>query len=347
MVTTHFKSSREAKTSEQRLRVSISILILVILCSTFGYWVLDPRESANLLDALYMTFITVATVGFKEVYPLTDVGKLFTVVVIGISAITIVYTIGTLGQFFMEGELREIMGRRQMDNRIRKMKEHYIVAGFGRVGQIVSSEFQRIGVPHIVIENSDKHITALEQKSPLFIVANATDDDVLIEAGIQSAKGIVSTIPSEADSVFLTLTARQLNPGIFIIARADSKSTEKKLLRAGADRVVMPHEAGGKRMALTSLKPTLVDCLTIDSFGGKLGLALEEVEIRSGSMLVGKRLLDSELRSKHNISVIAIRKPDGDMKVSPSPEVVIDKGDTLILVGETLTLEKLDLHEPQ
>jgi voltage-gated potassium channel len=199
-------------------------------------------------------------------------------------------------------------------------------------------------VPHIVVENGPQVLSQLRESCPVFLEGDVGDDNVLIEAGIESAKGLVSTIPSEADSVFLTLTARQLNPGVFIIARADSKATEKKLLRAGADRVIVPHEIGGRRMALTSLKPNLVDCLAVDYFGGELGLAIEEIEVRPGSAIAGKGLRESDLRSRHDVTVVAIKKPDGQVKVNPAPDTVIGEGDVLILVGESKAVEALDIR---
>jgi len=331
------------KPPEERLRLLLSILVLVIAGSTLGYWILDPRPDSHFLDALYMTFITIATVGYKEVFPLTDSGKFFTIIVIAFSATVLVYTIGTLGQLFIEGEIREILGRRKMDKRIKKLKEHFIIAGYGRVGQVVQEVFERMDTPFVVLEQSPELCALLEENCPLHIEADATNDKALIEAGIESARGLVCTIPSEADSVFLTLSARQLNPGIFIIARANSKSAEKKLIRAGADRVVQPHEIGGRSMAMASLKPTLVDILQIDTFGGELGLSLEQVEVRAGSPIAGKRLMESELRSKHNVTVLAIKDLQGKMKVNPPPDTVIGQGDVLVLVGESKILETLNL----
>ena len=335
------RNYRETSSPQRRLRLLLSILALTIIGSSLGYLILDPRQEANLIDAFYMTFITIATVGYKEVYPLTQGGKLFTIAVIAFSAVTLVYTIGTLGQFFMEGELREILGRRKMDKRITKMKDHYIIAGHGRVGEIVQEEFDKAGVPYIVIESVPERLTELEKRGNTFIEGNATEDEVLLDTGIKHAKYLVSTIPSEADSVFIALTARQLNPDIFIIARADSKTAEKKVLRAGADRVVMPHDTGGRRMALASLKPNLVDSLSIDSFGGELGLEIEEVEIPASCSFAGKSLLDSQLRSKHGVTVLAIRKASGQKKVNPPPDTIIEAGDVLILVGEKESIRGL------
>ncbi len=331
------------KNPEQRLKVLLSILVVTIVGSSLGYYLLDPRPDANLLDAFYMTFITIATVGYHEVYPLSHTAKIYTICVIGFSGIILAYTIGTLGQFLVEGEIREILGRRKMDKRVKRMKDHYIIVGCGRVGEIVQEEFDRAGVRYVIVEKDPEQFADKTAGKGAFIEGDASEDDVLLNAGIKSAKGLICTIPSEIDSVFIVLTARQLNPGIFIIARADSGSTERKLRRAGADRVVVPHVAGGRRMALASLRPNLVDATAIDSFGGELGLEVEEVQIPSGTTLAGKTLLDSQLRSQYGVTVLAIRKPDGRKRINPPPDTVIETGDVLILVGEKESLAGLDL----
>ncbi|MFH2054446.1 MAG: potassium channel protein [bacterium] len=333
----------ERHTPERRLRYLLSILGLTILGSTLGYWLLDPRPDASALDALYMTFITIATVGYKEVYPLTQSGKIFTILVIAFSAVTLVYTIGTLGQFFIEGEMRRILGRRKMDKKLRKLKDHYIIAGAGRVGQIVREELEKAGVPYVVLDRNINEATDLAEGSHAYISGDATEDDILLAAGIESAKCLVCTIPSDADAVYITLSARQLNPGIFIIARADSQVARKKLERAGADRVVMPHDTGGKRMAMVSLKPNLVDSLSIESFGGELGLEIEEVEVPASCPFAGKTLRDSGLRLKYGATVVAIRKADGRKLVNPQPETLIEGGDVLVLFAEKGRLATLDL----
>lgn len=335
--------TRSKRTPEQRLRLVLTVLALMIVGSSFGFYLLDPRPDASLLDAFYMTFITIATVGYKEVFPLTQAGKVFTIVVIAFSGVILAYTIGTLGQFFIEGELREILGRRKMDKRIKRMKDHYIIAGGGRVGEIVAEEFDRAGVRYVLVEKESQRMSERLRTDIPFVDGDATEDEVLLNAGIASAKGLVCTIPSEADAVFIVLTARQLNPGMFIIARADSNATERKLKRAGADRVVVPHVAGGRRMALASLKPNVVDALAIDSFGGELGLEIEEVKIPSGCPLANGTLLDSQLRSKFGVTVLAIKKAGGKKQVNPPPNTIIEAGDILILVGEKEALSKVDL----
>ncbi len=323
---------------EQRLRLLLTILLLTIVLSTLGYRLI---EGGTFLDALYMSIITIATVGFKEVYQLSDAGKLFTILVIGVSVVTLAYTVGTLGQLLIEGELREILGRRKMQKQIREMKDHFIIVGYGRVGQMVFSEFCRQNVPSVIIENDPEMLSALHKNCPLAVEGSAIEDEVLLAAGVLNARGLVSTIPNESDSVYIALTARQLNSSLYIIARADSKAMEKKLLRAGADRVVIPHEIGGKRLALACLRPNVVDFMTMESSGGKLGLSIEEIEVPPDFAMAGQSLKRSDFRTKYGVTVVGIKKQTGDLELEPSGDTVIESGDILVLIGRADALENL------
>lgn len=311
----------------------------MIIISTIGYRLI---EGGSVLDALYMSVITIATVGFKEVYQLSDTGKVFTIIVISFSVVILAYTVSTIGQLLIEGELTEILGRRKMEKEIRATKNHFIIVGFGRVGQMVFSEFGRQNVQSVVIENDAEMLPTMKKSCPLFVEGSATEDEVLIAAGIQSARGLICTIPNESDSVYITLTARQLNPNLHIIARADSKAMEKKLLRAGADRVVIPHEIGGKRLALAGLRPNVVDFMTMESSSGKLGLSIEEVEVPAGSKVAGQSLKNSDFRAQYGVTVVGIKKPSGNLELHPSGDIIIETGDILVLIGKSEDLERLE-----
>jgi voltage-gated potassium channel len=324
--------------TERRFRLLLAVLLATVALSTLGYRLI---EGGSFLDALYMSVITIATVGFKEVYQLSDAGKIFTMIVIAFSVVTLAYTVGTLGQLLIEGELREILGRRKMEKRIKETKGHFIIVGYGRVGQMVYSEFCRQGVQSVIIENDPLTSPALQKNCPLSIEGSATEDEVLLAAGIQNARGLVSTIPNESDSVYISLTARQLNPKLYIIARADSKAMEKKLLRAGADRVVIPHEIGGKRLALACLRPNVVDFMSMESSGGKLGLSIEEIEVPAESQIAGRSLKESDFRARFGVTVVGIKKQSGDLELDPSGDIIIETGDILVLIGKSDALEKL------
>ncbi len=329
---------RDYHTAERRLRWLLTILLLTIGVSTLGYRVL---EGGTIVDALYMTVITIATVGFREVYPLSEGGKIFTIFVIVFSTVILAYTIGTLGQLLVEGQIREILGRRKMEKKVKKLQDHFIIVGYGRVGQMVYSEISKSGEPCVVIESDPEMMALLERDGALYVEGSAIEDEVLLEAGIKDARTLVDTIPDEADSVFIALSARQFNKNLFIIARADTKSGEKKLLRAGADRVILPYEIGGKRMAMASLRPNVVDFMTLESLGAHLGLSIEEVEIFREAQVEGKTLKEVDLRHKYGLTVIGIKKPSGDLQMHPPAETKMEEGDILVLIGKTDDLEKL------
>jgi voltage-gated potassium channel len=326
------------RSPEQRLRLLLMILLVTIICSTCGYLII---EGGTFIDALYMSVITIATVGFKEVYALSPTGKIFTMIVIVSSVVTLAYTVGTLGQLLIEGELREILGRRKMEKQLKEMKNHFIIVGYGRVGQMVYTEFCRQGISSVIIENDPEMLPALHRNCPLVVEGSAIEDEVLLSAGITAARGLVSTIPSEADSVYIALTARQLNPKLDIIARADSKAMEKKLQRAGADRVVIPYEIGGKRLALACLRPNVVDFMTMESTGGKLGLSIEEVQVPKGSPMAGQSLKNPDFRARYEVTVVGIKKQSGDLELHPSGDIVIEEEDILVLIGKTEALENI------
>jgi voltage-gated potassium channel len=329
---------RDYHSAERRLRWLLMILLMTIGFSTIGYRII---EGGSLVDALYMTVITIATVGFREVYPLSEAGKVFTIFVIVFSTVILAYTIGTLGQLFVEGQIREILGRRKMEKKIRKLKDHFIIVGYGRVGQMVYSEIAKAGEASVVIESDPEMLDQLERDGALYIEGSAIEDEIMLQAGIKQAKCLVDTIPDDADSVFISLSARQFNPKLYIIARADSKSGEKKLLRAGADRVILPYEIGGKRMAMASLRPNVVDFMTLESFGAHLGLSIEEVEIFRDAQIEGKTLKEVDLRSKYGLTVIGIKKPSGDLQLHPPAGTRMDVGDILVLIGQTENLERI------
>ena len=334
----------ERLTPVQKLRMAVVALAMVIFLGTVGFVALERMDP---LDALYMTIITLSTVGFREVAPLHPYGQVFVIFLILFGVALGGFTASVIGQFVIEGELRGIFGRRKMESKIRKMSGHYIIAGYGRVGRQVAQEFKRRKVPFMVIERSDKAVSCLADEGVLFIQGEATDDEVLRRAGIESAKTLISTLPDEAQNVYLTLTARNINGDLNIIARADFEEGEKKLFRAGANHVVSPHVLGGQRMAMASLRPNVVDFMHTTALG-EGGLSIEEVVIPSHYHLQGKTLVDSELKQEYGVTIIGIKKSGGKMTIAPGPQTVLNEHDILVLLGSTEDLERLshDLTRP-
>jgi voltage-gated potassium channel len=220
-----------------RLRISIILLFAVIFAGTIGYSVFKDMP---VFDAFYMTVITISTVGFSEIKPLSQIGRIITVVVIvsGISVLT--YTLGQVARIFVEGELQRILGRRKLEKQISKLNDHYIICGSGRIGTIISRELSDENIPFVVIEQDSEKVTQLEEDHFLYLNMDATSEEALLQAGLKKAKGIVTAVKSDADNVFITLTAKGLRPDIFVLARASDVQNESKILRAGATRVVCP-----------------------------------------------------------------------------------------------------------
>lgn len=314
-----------------KLKVSLALFLLIILSGTVGYSLL---EGMSPFEAFYMTLITISTVGFSEIKPLSEPGRILTILIIltGISVGT--YTLGQLVRILVEGELSIILGRRKLNKSIAGLKNHWIICGFGRIGQIISSELAYDNIPFVIIEqNPEKNIT-LEELGYLYFNMDATAEDALLKAGINSARGIVTAVSSDAYNVFITLTAKGLRPDIFILARASDEKNETKLLRAGASRVVCPYMIGGKRMAQVLKHPTVVDFLDTALMHSKLGLVMEEAVIGVGSPIAGKTLVDSNIRRNFGVIIVAIKKPDNRMVFNPAPTELLEADDIIVVIGK-------------
>jgi voltage-gated potassium channel len=326
---------------ERNFLRAVILLPVIVLIGTIGYWGI---EKWSWLDSFYMTIITLATIGYMEVHPLTDNGKLFTIlfVIFGVAP-SWGFIVSSLFRSMLEGHFQKLLGSKMMEKQLKKLKDHYIVCGFGRVGQTVCTELKNNKVPFVVIEQAAGSIAELEKADYIFIRGSCADDDNLIAAGIEKAKALINTIADEADAVYVTLSAKQLNQNLFIMARADSFSAETKLKRAGASRVLSPHVYAGIHMAQTTLRPNVVDFMSLAD-GNSDGMKIEEIAVKRDSRLVGRSLKDSGIRSELGITVIGTRKQGKNIVYNPSPESLINEGDTLILVGTGSQLEKLEQY---
>jgi len=322
-----------------RIKSLLFILIAIIVIGTVGFWAI---EDWSILDSLYMTIITLTTIGFREVEPLDAYGKIFTILLVIFGIASVGYALRTIGQLILDGQLRKLIGSRKMEKQIKKLKDHYIVCGFGRVGGAVCGELIRNNIPFVVIERSPKAVELLEKNSFIFVKGDCANDENLKAAGIDRAKGLINTVADEADAVYITLSARTINPNLFIMARADSQSVHNKLLRAGATRVISPHIAAGVRMAQATLKPAVVDFMSLAANGASEGIKIEELVIKDNSKLAGTTLKDSGIRSELGITVIGVQKKGHDIYYSPPPDLYIDEGDTLIIVGASSQMDKLE-----
>jgi voltage-gated potassium channel len=314
-----------------RLGRAVLILAGILMFGTLGYFLI---EGMTIFDSFYMTIITISTVGFAEISPPTPLGRALTVVIIiaGISFGT--YTIGTIVRIFVEGELINYFGRRKVQKQIADMRDHFIICGYGRIGRIICDELAADDFDFVVIEQDPEAVKDVTEKNYLCIEEDATSEEALQQAGIMQARGLVTAVNSDANNVFITLTAKGLRPDIFVLARASDEGNEDKLVRAGATRVVSPYLIGGKRMGQILKRPTVADFIDITTMGNQLGLVMEEAKVREGSGLNGKNLIDSSLRRDFGVIIVAIKRPSGEMIYNPQPTETLGSGDVIVVIGK-------------
>ena len=323
--------------SLRRLIWSIGVLVAIIVIGVVGYMVI---EGWSFLDAIYMTITTITTVGFREVHPLSDAGRIFSILIIIGGVGGALYVLTNIMGYILEGQFGITMGRRHMKNRIAKLKNHFILCGYGRVGQAIAQAFSEEEVPFVIIANNEQHIARADKEGYLCIFGDATSDELLKEAGIERAHGLVAAVGSDTDNTFITLSARELCPDLFIEARSSGPEFEKKLRRAGADRIISPHAIGGRRMAMLALRPAVVDFIDTVTYRSGRELQLENVVVASGSSLIGQTM--EQARSKNGITVLAIRKKSGKLLANPPGEEIIEEGNRLIVIGTKKRLAALE-----
>jgi voltage-gated potassium channel len=314
------------------------MLIGIVALGTCGYYIV---EHMPLFEAFYMTIITISTVGYAEIIPLSPAGRSLTIIIIILGITVGAYTIGMLVRAFIEGEMAKIFGRRKVQKQISELEDHFIVCGFGRIGRIISNELAADHIDFVVIEQDPAIVEKIEFKNYLFLEMDATSEEALLEAGIMKAKGIATALRSDANNVFITLTAKGLQPDIYILARASHENNEDKLSRAGASRVVSPHIIGGRRMAQVLKRPTVVDFIDIATMGSSLGLMMEEAMIGGNSDLINKNLIDSNLRRDFGVIIVAIKKKAGNMIFNPMPSETLESGDVMVVIGKKEDLKRM------
>lgn len=321
------------------LSIAILIIITILLGGTLGYRFI---EGWSLFDSLYMTVITITTVGYGEIYQLSREGRIFTVFLILSSLGVMGYILRGIAQTIIAGQLRSILGRRKLEKRVKRLKEHFIVCGYGRIGSFIAREFKREDVPFVVVEMDPERIMLLEEDRFPYVEGNATEDEILTRAGVQKARGLIAAVRSDADNLYITLSARSLNPNLYILSRADEEGAERKLLSAGANWVVSPYLMGAARMVSAMLRPNVVEFIDLVVQRKHLELQLEEIAVEDDARFKGKPLSESGIRRDLGVIVVAIKKTSGDMIFNPSSETVIERGDILIVLGQRKHLEMLE-----
>ena len=325
--------------STKHIIMVILFSIAIVAVGTSGYMLI---EGWSFLDALYMTVITYSTVGYSEIHTISEFGRLYTIFLIFLGVGFFLYVAGAIIQFMVEGKIRTVLGRRKLDKKIHHLKNHYIVCGYGRIGRVICDALKRSPIDLVVIERKERLVPEMDTDNILYLWGDASDESMLLKAGIQQAKGLVAVLGTDAENVFLVLTARQLAPNLTITARASDVDAGKKIRAAGADIVESPYEMGATRMAQRIMRPTVTTFLDL-AFGSKrTDIQMEEIPISPGSSLHDVMLKDSGIRQNFNLIIIAIKKPNGDMIFNPSFEAKISSGDTVIAVGEGKNLQNLE-----
>jgi voltage-gated potassium channel len=324
----------------RKLFFLLSGFVFILLTGTFGYMFL---EEYAFTDALYLTIITVATVGYGDIVPHHPGGKILTVVLVLVGVSFVMYMFSKIVEAMVEGGLREILGKRQMKKQLNQLHDHYIICGHGRIGSVICQTLQESGRPFVVIERKEEEIQEILKKGYVEIAGEAAHDDVLIEAGIKRALALITVVGTDADNVFITLTAKGLNPNIMVLARSSGENgSETKLKRAGADKVISPYLIGGKRMAQSMLRPNVTDFIDLAMYRPDVSLCLEEILVTEKAPIHEKTLQQSNLRQQYDIIVIGIKRPGENMLFNPKPESTILTGDVLIVLGQEDQLAELE-----
>ncbi len=311
--------------------VGLVAISAVAVTATVGYVMI---EDWTVLEAIYMVAITMSTVGFREVHPLSPAGQILTtgLILTGVAAFAYVAMSGF--RLILEGELRRVVGRRRMDKGIARLKDHIIVCGFGRVGQEVCRNLVADGVPLVVVEQDDGQLRRLEEQGLPFVRGDAIEESTLVAAGLHRARGVLLTLSYEADNVYVTLIAKEHREDLLVIARSISEAGERRLKAAGADRVISPERIGARSMSNSVSRPNAVDFTEIVTARDRLSLEIDEQRISADSRLVGNTIKECEIRRKYGLIVVGIVTAEGDTIFNPEPGMRIEADSTLIILGE-------------
>lgn len=329
----------------RRLAILLIALLAFFLVSVGGYLAIE--KSYTLLDAVYMTVTTITTVGYGEVNgPLSSAGRIWNMVVIVFGMAILAMVVSGVAAVFVEARIREVFGRQHLQQKIAKLKGHVIVCGYGRVGSMVAAKLAKAGRDVVVVDQSPDAIQAAGQAGLLYVQGDAQEEDVLDQAGVGRAESLVAALTTDAENVFVTLSARSANANLRIITRAQQTTSESKLRKAGASRVICPQAIGANRMAEVVLRPAVVDFADMAQTGDEL--AVDQIKLGPHSPLVDKTLLELQLPSRFGVHVVAMQREGGQRVYQPKPDVRLAVGDTIILVGRAgaaEAMEKLGVEE--
>lgn len=324
----------------RKIILAASLLTLILFIGVIGYMSI---ENLSFIDALYMTVITVATVGYREIHTPSDAGKIFTIFLIITSFGIFAYAISSITQFIVEGEFNQLFKNRKKVEEIANLHHHVIICGFGRNGRQAAQVLKNHRQRFVVIEKDHSITDNITHKyKHLLLTGDATNDETLIKAGVQRAKALITTLPNDADNLFIVLTARHLNPNLYIISRASEENSDTKLKIAGANKVIMPDKVGGAHMGTLVLKPDTVELIEMISSQNLNHVSLEEIQFSDlNSFLQHKTLKELELRHKCGANIIGFKTPDGQYIINPSPDTSIIPNSKIFVLGTKEQIKKL------
>jgi voltage-gated potassium channel len=322
-----------------RLLPPLVLLASVAAGGTVGYIVI---EGWNAWDAFYMTVTTIATVGYREVHPMSRAGQAFTLLLVLGGVGTALYAFSAVTAVVVEGGFGRYLDERRRLRMINSLNQHYVLCGYGRIGAIIAAEFQRQSTPFVIVERSAERVREAAEKGFLTIEGDASREETLKHAGVDRARGLVAAVGTDAENVYAVLTARVLKPDLFVIARAETEDSVPKLKKAGADRVISPYQIGALQIAQTALRPAVVDFFEIATGSQNMELSMEEVRIADGSSLGGHSLGGAGLRQRYKIVVVGVQRHGGAMEFNPAPETIMKSGDRLVVLGSTANIKELE-----
>ena len=326
--------------SSKTIKIGLAVILLLVVIGTIGYHLIEGWE---IIDCLYMTIITIATVGFKEVGPLSTGGKVFTMGLIVTSLSSLAYVGTSIARFVFDGDLANYIKTYRVDKKIAKLKNHVIIVGFGRNGEQAAIELAENGVEFVIVDKRDNVVSRIrENRELLYIKGDATHEEVLEQAGIYDARALIATTPNDADNVFVVLTARSMNPGLTVISRASEMGSQMKLKRAGATNVIMPERIGGQRMAKLVHQPDVVEFFESILLQKTQDVSLEEISCRNlAQQYVGKSILDLRVRELSGANIVGIKTGGARYIFNPDPKMIVSRNDQLFVLGNPAQVKKL------
>jgi voltage-gated potassium channel len=323
---------------ERRLLNVCLVFGSIIILGGAGYKLV---EGWSWIDSFYMAIITVTTVGFGEIHPLAPAGRLFTAILILLGVGGITYTFSALTNYVIAGELQGILEKRRMARQIKSLQGHFIVCGFGRVGHQVCAELKREGKPLVVVDTNELSLEQARAQGYPVVMGSAGNDQVLHDAGIEQAAGLVAAVDSDAANLLVVLSARALNPELYIVARANFEDTESKMLQAGANRVISPYSLGGRRIAQMLIRPDVVDFLDVVMHDESLELFLEDLIVGQGCTLDQCSIGEARIRKETGANILGLKRKEGGIVISPEASTVLYAGDVLVALGTRQQLKAL------